>query len=371
MSRLSILYDGWAIAHQPNHPAAIHLLTLLHYHPADLPASIALPALSLHPIPESISSYLIPTKADLRGRLDWEQRILPNLSKQVNAACLHLTSPYPPLFGSAQVLVSPCEYLGDLSLRALPTERGLTAHLRTALGQGGLSRARAILWPDDLPDPGLPAPKVPLPPVVHPAFLDKKLDRQLYQNELVQALDLPDTYILYQGPGDRNALEELLAAWSWAAGPLGDNYPLLILGLNPQEQALCTQLATTRDLQSTIHTLPALSIEALAALYHNCSAVFHPTLYSAWSGAARAALICEKPLVALETPALSALVGPAAYLVPLKQATSSRALGAALITVVVEESVGEELAQAARKLTSRWSGEQFGKQLAQIYQSYY
>ena len=368
MSRRAILYDGWALAHQPNHPAAIHLLTLLYNHPADLPANIALPAVSFHPIPESISSYLVPTKADLRSRLDWEQRILPGLSKQVNAACLHLTSPYSPLFGSAQVLVSPCEYLGDLSLRALPAERGLTAHLRTAMGQGGLSRVRAILWPDDLPDPGLPAPKITLPAVVHPAFWDKNSDRQLYQNDLLQELDLPDAYILYQGPGDRSALEDLLAAWSWAAGPLGDNYPLLILGLNPQEQVLCTQLATTRDLQSTINTLPALSVEALAALFHNCSAVFHPTPYSAWGGAARAALICEKPLVALESPALSALVGPAAYLVPPKQATSSRALGAALITVVVEESVADDLAQAARKLTTNWNGEQFGRQLAKIYQ---
>ena len=370
MAHLSILYDGWALAHQPNHPAAIHLLTLLHYHPADLPARLALPAVSLHPIPESIQTHLIPVKADLRGRLDWEQRILPNLSKQVNAACLHLTSPYSPLFGSARVLVSPCDYLGDLSLRALPTERGLTAHLRTAMGQGGLSRARAILWPDDLPDPGLPASKVTLPPVVHPAFLDKNLDRQLYQNDLLEGLDLPDTYILYQGPGDRSALEDLLAAWSWAAGPLGDNYPLLILGLNPQEQAMCTQLAATRDLQSTIHTLPALSVEALAALFHNCSAVFHPTPYSAWGGTARAALICEKPLVALESPALSALVGPAAYLVPQKQATSSRAMGAALITVVVEENIADDLAQAARKRTTNWNGEQFGKQLAKIYRSY-
>lgn len=370
MARLSILYDGWALAHQPNHPAAIHLLTLLHYHPADLPARLALPAVSFHPIPESMQTHLIPVKADLRGRLDWEQRILPNLSKQINAACLHLTSPYPPLFGSARVLVSPCDYLGDLSLRALPTERGLTAHLRTAMGQGGLSRARAILWPDDLPDPGLPAPKVTLPPVVHPAFLDKNLDRLLDQNDLIQGFDLPDAYILYQGPGDRNALEDLLAAWSWAAGPLGDNYPLLILGLNPQEQKMCTQLATTRDLQSTIHTLPALSVEALAALFHNCSAVFHPTPYSAWGGPARAALICEKPLVALESPALSTLVGPAAYLVPPKQATSSRALGAGLITVVVEESVADDLAQAARKLTTNWNGEQFGIQLAKIYQPY-
>ena len=368
MTRLSILYDGWALAHQPNHPAAIHLLTLLQYHPPDLPAAIALPGASWHALPESFTVYTLPTPNHPRQRFTWEQRRLPKLARQIKAACLHLTSPYPALFGRTPTVVSPCEYWADRSLNTLPTEGGFNAHLRTAFAQGGLSRARMILWPDDLPDPGLPAPKSTLSPVVHPAFLQKNLESQLYQRDLLHTLGLSEAYILYHGPGDRESLEDLLAAWSWAARPIGEDTPLVILGFNSEEQNLCDQIAQERGFRDTLRLLPGLPIEDLAAVYRGCSAVFHPTPYSAWDGAIRAALACGKPLVAPETPALSSLVGKAAYLVAADQPGSSRAFGAAIITVIVEEDVGEALAQAARQLTRRWNGTTFARQLAELYQ---
>ncbi len=364
-----ILYDGWALAYQPNHPAAIHLLTLLHHHPEDIPAGVALPADSFHVLPATITPYLQPTPNSPRQRLNWEQRRLPDLARRMGAACLHLTSPFPALLGQTPVVVSPCEYWGELSLRSLPTQRGFIPHLRTALGQGGLSRARAILWPEDLPDVGFPAPKVSLSPVVHPAFLQNNLDSQVHQRDLLQSMDLPESYVLYHGPGTRSALESLLAAWSWAVGPLGENNPLLILGLDSQEQALCTQMAEESDLHSFLRPVPSVSIEELAALYRGCSAVFNPAPYPAWGGSERAALVCRKPLVAMESPSLSMLVGGAAYLVQPKQADSSRSLGAALITVVVEESVSKELVKAAQQRTQNWRGTLFAGQLAKVYKT--
>ena len=365
-----ILYDGWVLAYQPNHPAAIHLLTLLYYHPEDLPAHVALPADSFHSLPDSVTIHKLETPNGTRQRLDWEQRLIPHQAQHIHASCLHVTSPYPGLFGKIPTLVSPCEYWEEISLKSLPAERGLTAHLRTAFGQGGLSRARAILWPDDLPDPGLPAPKINLAPVVHPAFLAKDPGNPAHQYDLLQSPGLPDGYILYHGPGDREALEILLSAWSWAAGPLGDSTPLVILGLRPEQQNLCTQMTEERGFQNTIRMLPALSIEDLAALYRGCIAILHPVQSSPWGGTIRAGLACGKPIVARETAALGALVGKAAYLVQAGKTTSSRAFGAALITVVVEESVGEGLAQAAQRRSQDWGGAAFADQLSQIYQPY-
>jgi len=364
-----ILYDGWALAYQPNHPAAIHLLTLLHHHPEELPAGVALPADSFHLLPEAITPYLQPTPNSPRRRLYWEQRRLPDLARRIGAACLHLTSPFPALLAQTPVVVSPCEYWGELSLRSLPTQHGFIAHLRTALGQGGLSRARAILWPEDLPDSGFPAPKVSLSPVVHPAFLQNNLDSQVHQRDFLQSMDLPESYVLYHGPGTRSALESLLAAWSWAVGPLGEDHPLLILGLDAEEQALCTQIARANDLHTTLRFVPSVSIEVLAALYRGCSAVFNPAPFSAWEGSERAALACRKPLVGIESPSLDALVGNAAYLIQPGQAASSRSLGAALITVVVEERVSEDLMQAAQQRTQNWRGALFAGQLARVYKT--
>lgn len=364
-----ILYDGWALAYQPNHPAAIHLLTLLEYHPADIPAGVILPADSFHNLPAAVTPYLQPTSNSPRQRMLWEQHSLPDLARRIGAACIHLTSPFAPLLGQIPVFVSPCDYWGELSMRSLPTQRGFTAHLRTALGQGGLSRVRAILWPADLPNPGLPAPEINLSPIMHPAFTQNNLDSQIHQRDLHQSMGLPEAFIVYHGPGTRSALESLLAAWSWAVGPLGENNPLLILGLDAQEQALCTQMAVESDVQSFLRFVPSVSVDDLAAVYRSCSAVFHPAPNSAWGGAERAALACRKPLVAAESASLGALVGNAAYLVQPGQTASSRSLGAALITVVVEEGVSETLVQAAQPLTKNWRGELFSRQLAEIYRT--
>jgi glycosyltransferase involved in cell wall biosynthesis len=62
---------------------------------------------------------------------------------------------------------------------------------------------------------------------------------------------------------------------------------------------------------------------------------------------------------------MSALVGPAAYLVPQGDA---RLLGAALITVLVEEEVAQKLIQEGRQRVAAWSLPAFAAGLAQAYQ---
>ena len=42
MTPTRVLYDGWTLVRQPNHPAALHLLALLENLPADVQANLAL-----------------------------------------------------------------------------------------------------------------------------------------------------------------------------------------------------------------------------------------------------------------------------------------------------------------------------------------
>jgi glycosyltransferase involved in cell wall biosynthesis len=160
-------------------------------------------------------------------------------------------------------------------------------------------------------------------------------------------------------------LHRLLEAWNWAAGPIGENYPLLLAGLADPERDFFIKWAAAAELGDTFRVLPPLSPAALAGLFRNCSAVFHPAPASPWSGAIRHALASAKPLVALETPLTSALVGPAAYLVP---AGEPRALGAAIITVIVEELLAEQLSGAATRRAAAWDRREFGQQLVSLYQ---
>jgi hypothetical protein len=73
-------------------------------------------------------------------------------------------------------------------------------------------------------------------------------------------------------------------------------------------------------------------------------------------------------VVALEDRRIDALVGPAAYLVPDQPGKNARALGAALVTLIVEESVGAALGSAARWRAAAWDGQAFSQALGNAYQ---
>jgi glycosyltransferase involved in cell wall biosynthesis len=210
-----------------------------------------------------------------------------------------------------------------------------------------------------------------LPPIVPPEFkpgadLDlqkvsagsKSLTKQL------NTLDLPETFILYHGPFKKTDLEQLVNSWKWAADAIGDNYPLLLLGLDVSATQDLSHLATAINLGLNLRVLPDLSPDILPTLYQRCSAVFHPARISPWCDPARLSIACGKPLVASETALTGAIVGPAAYLAPPGDA---RSLGAALVTVIVEEQVAKNLSAAASQRSANWNSAEFGDQLEKIY----
>ena len=87
-----------------------------------------------------------------------------------------------------------------------------------------------------------------------------------------------------------------------------------------------------------------------------------PDLSLVWTGPL--AMACGKPLVASETALIGAIVGPAAY---LALPGDARSLGAALVTVIVEEQVAESLSAAASQRSAKWRVSEFSEQLEKIY----
>jgi hypothetical protein len=366
-----ILYDGWPLVHQPNSPAALHLMTLLAAHPVDFPAAVGLPGEPLDRLPEHVEALPGPAPNSGWGRLRWEQRLLPALSARAGAALTHQVGSGPALFGATPSLVSLAGFSGG-DLPAAGRGPGLAGRLREAFSQGGLARAVALLWPDDLAEPATDTRVHRLPPSVHPLFQTHEgapNPASCVKAEL-DALNLPETYLLHHGPGDEPGLRRLLDAWSWAAGSIGGYYPLLLAGLDRAAQDRFAALLAEYQLTDTARPLPLLSLPALAAVYQGCSALFHPARQiSPWGDPARLALACGKPVVALESERAAALMGPAGYLISPQQPYPAicRALGAALITVVVEESLAEALSQAGRGRAASWRLDSFSYSLRECY----
>jgi glycosyltransferase involved in cell wall biosynthesis len=198
---------------------------------------------------------------------------------------------------------------------------------------------------------------------VHPDYYVAQADSQAAG--LPAEIELPDTYVLYHGPGDPDSLYRLMLAWRWAAAHIGAYHPLLVLGLDRAAQAQLQGLLDQSNFADTVQIMPSTTAEMIAHLYQGCTALFHPAPLSPWGGAVRRALACGKPVAAAEGDLTSTLVGPAAYLAPIDD---PRALGAALITVVVEEEVAEYLSKAACQRASEWKLESFGERLGVLYE---
>jgi glycosyltransferase involved in cell wall biosynthesis len=156
----------------------------------------------------------------------------------------------------------------------------------------------------------------------------------------------------------------VVQAWNWAAGAIGEYYPLLLVGLDDNDRQIITEMRARFDLGETIQVLPDVLPSNLPQIYRQSTAVFHPAPASPWCGPTRLAMAAGKPLVSIEHELTAAIVGPAAYLI---RENDARALGAGLVTVVVEEELAERLSAAALKVYRSWNSGNFSDQLCLFY----
>lgn len=362
---LRVLYDGWSLVYGPNSPAALHLLALLALLPPEIEAEVALPGAAPAWLPPGIQRHVQPMPDTPRAHLVWEQRTLPQAAERCKADLLHLVSPTPALFGRTPTVVSPAGLPGDAGTGP---RRGFFDRLRAST-YGGMGRVDALLWPEDLPVnesiqaqlAGGAARLFRLPPLAFPGLGFP------VGNPPAEDLDLPGAFVLYHGTDHPQALRRLVDAWSWPAGSFGESYPLFLLGLGDTARASLPALLREYGLEATVHALPVLSPGGVAGLYRGCIALLHPAPSSPWGDPVRAALVYGKPVVAADTPLARALVGPAAYLLPENDA---RSMGAALITILVEDSVSEQLSNAARQRAAAWDMSAFGPRLLDAYRSF-
>lgn len=359
---IKVLFDGWPLARQPESPPTLHLYDLLARLPEDVQAYVAVPARLDYSLPGDPEILLLPAIDQPASRLAWEQRSLTRLFKRVNADILHVTSGHAPLFGPAKILFSPVA-IGE---RILERSEGLAGRLRSALVEGSRARGAALLWPESVPlspdQEENPRALYRAPVSVPQEFFFENAGGSLPED------DLPEQYVLYHGPSTQPDLARLLEIWRWVAGSVGDDFALLLVGMQDFELDLLPGLL---DGLTSVRALPPLSPGGLARVYRSSTAVLHPALLGPWCGALQLGLACGRPVVALETEVSGTLAGPAAYLVP--ESTSDqqrpRAFSAALLTVLVEEDVAAQLSQAASRQAAAWESDRFSQRLGEIYRA--
>jgi glycosyltransferase involved in cell wall biosynthesis len=374
---ISILYDGWPLSYHPNSPSALHLLTLLEACSPTVEPVVLLPASPPEWFPARITTRLEPTPNTSRAHLNWEQRTLPRFARSSGIKVVHLTSLTPVMISPLPTVISPAGFgisepwrreslykSGYANILSSGGSRAFADRLRWSLAAGALDRVNAILWPEDLPYP--PDQRTPnnlqkMPPTVHPAFLTQQT------RPAISALgDLPETYFLYHGPSNPRAFQTLFQAWSWVDRSLGEACRLVLVGVEETERQMIVNNLPEYNLEKTVQALPILPPQELAGVYQGSSGLFHPALVPLWEGPLRQALASGRPIVATKTHLAEALVGPAAYLIDEQD---TRAMGAALITVIVEESIAARLSQAAQQRSLQWNPALFQEKLGALYKT--
>jgi glycosyltransferase involved in cell wall biosynthesis len=275
----------------------------------------------------------------------------------MGADLLHLVTPTAPALSAPITIFSPAGFFGEPHSRS---SRPVIERLRASLALGGMERINRVAWPADVPPPSGAVNLVNLPLSLPRNFIS-------YSKQPVASfshLHLPAEFILYHGPGGERNLERLAQAWNWAAGAIGENYPLLVPGFSERDRQLITTLADQLNFADSLQILPGITPVDLPGIYHLSTAVFHPAPASPWCGPVRLALASDKPLVALEESLTSAITGPAAYLAGQNDA---RGLGAALVTVIVEQEMAERLSAASNLRAKTWFSEDFGSNLHALY----
>lgn len=264
------------------------------------------------------------------ARLRFEQIDLPRAARAAGADLLFIPYASAPLTSGVPVVAGGWD--------PGPTDGGgAMERVRWSLGQAGLRGAEAAVMFADQPPPAAGGIHfVALPPSVGSAFRPvPSPDDQAVRSRL----GLPEAYVLCLAP-PKDRLDFLLAAWTWVDGSVGDSIPLVVAGVPSPFSGPLRSHTKDMDLAGSVHILEEPALPDLAPLFRGAQAYLDVGGSSAQ--VLRWAMACGLPVAAMQSVRSAAILGDAAY---LAAAEDSRALGAACLTLLVEQDVAGPLRQ--------------------------
>jgi glycosyltransferase involved in cell wall biosynthesis len=308
-------------------------------------------------MPERVSLAPVRCRPGNLGKLWFEQRTFPRTCCQLGADLAHI----PYFASSLSPLLPTVVTIHDLIPMILPEYRGgVLVRFYTSLMASAAPRARLVLTDSEaskrdilshlkLTDSRLRvvylAPGPHYQPVDDPGRLEAV--RRKY--------DLPEDFVLWLSGFDvRKNAQALLHAYTWVGEALGDDYPLVMAGVTPEEDTpffpdprrLAAELGV-----SDVVRFPGWVDEAdKPALYSAATVFVYPSRYEGFGLPVLEAMACGTPVVTSNAASLPELAGAAAFEI---DPDDPRRLGAAIIALCVQEELHAEmrekgLAQAAQ-----------------------
>jgi len=272
-----------------------------------------------------------PSGGPLRAAT-FDQLTFPRAARRSGAHLLLYLHPSAPIAGPAPTVI----WYGD---GVNPLAKGRQGdRLARSLAQGGMHGAAAVLRSVDLPPEPIDVRWVAVPPSVPSAFFAHGT-----APAAPTPAHLPEAFVLAVCESTAG-LALLLAAWTWVESSLGDTYALLVTSHDEKARYAAQLAADEAGLSETVRSV-VLADEAWPTVFRRAATLLHAGERQN-AAALRWALASDLPVAALATPASESIVGTAGYLVSPPEA---RALGAACLTLLVEEGIAASLREKGRE----------------------
>jgi|SRR5579859_593426 len=375
---MRVVINGWFAAHDAHTGSGQYLRALLEWLPRVAPeheyhlvvpqagaAAAAAPQAAgyqVHPIRCGISNL---------AKVRFEQWQFPRLCRALRADLAHVPYWAPPLASPAPIVVT----IHDIIPLVLPEYRGgLAVRLYSALVSAAAPGAALVLTDsqasahDIQQHLRIPAEKIRTVYLAADPAYSPRGDWRV-DDPIREKYGLPEGYVFYCGGFDRRKnLRALLSAWTWPAGAIGQSYPLVIAGKLPAPDGVLFEdlpaLASELEVADTVKFIGALDEADKPALYRGATVFAYPSRYEGFGLPPLEAMASGVPVVTTTGGSLPEVVGSAGYLLP---PDDTRNFGAAIITIVVEPQVHDDLRARGLAQAKKFSWEKTARETAQAY----
>jgi len=377
---MRIVLNGWFLIHDAHTGSGQYLRALLKQLPRVAPQHeyhLLAPVGPTETMPIFTEATLHPIKCGPShlDKVRFEQMLFPAACRRLKADVAHVPYWGPPLSSPAPIVVT----IHDVIPRLLPQYRGSRpAQLYTALVSAAAQGVSLILADSDaskndiVRELNIPAEKVRAVYLAaeerYSAIGDWQVDEPIRKK---YELEPEGGYALYFGGFDvRKNVRGLLSAWTWAAGSIGQTTPLVIGGRLPKPDGTFFEdfpaLARELGVADSVKFIGPVDEADKPALYRGASVFLYPSRYEGFGLPPLEAMACGVPIVASSAASLPEVIGAAGYLIP---PDDTRALGAALLTCVVEPTVADDLRARGLAQAKKFSWERTARETVAAYEA--
>jgi glycosyltransferase involved in cell wall biosynthesis len=273
-------------------------------------------------VPPSVKVKTVPTRAGQAGKLLFEQIQFPRACRAAGADVAHVPYWGGPLDAPMPLVVT----VHDLTtLLVREYRRGLKARLYNALVSAGARAAGHVITDSfaskldimdhlRIPEQDVTAIYLAAGPNFKPA------ENSLVDMAVLRKYNLPDFYLLYLGGYEiHKNVTTLLLAYTYVAQALGDDYPLVLAGKQPNKVTPVypdyTGYIRRLGLENYVRWIGFVDEEDKPVLYRNAETFIFPSRHEGFGLPPLEALACGTPVVVSDSGSLPEVIGDAGFAV--------------------------------------------------------